>query len=147
MNPNQQESLLLVHLLLLILQPLLFHLLFFLHVLPLLLLNVQPQQEEPQVLEEELEEVLEEVLEEEQTGSRARVVAQLEFLLCKGRQMLSDMMKTGGKVLLTALLGITGRTTSTTVLPLARAKQFHIPAPITRVTSPTMTEHQFHHLR
>lgn len=60
--------------------------------------NAQPQQEEPQVLEEELEEALEEGLEEEQTDSRMRLVAQLEFLLCKGRQMLSDMMKTGGKV-------------------------------------------------
>lgn len=67
------------------------------------------------MLEEDLEEELEELLEEEQTGSRGRLVAQLEFLLCKGRQMLSDMMKTGGKVLLTALLGVTGRRSSTTV--------------------------------
>lgn len=67
------------------------------------------------MLEEDLEEELEELLEDEQTGSGARLVAQLEFLLCKGRQMLSDMMKTGGKVLLTALLGVTGQTSSTTV--------------------------------
>lgn len=70
------------------------------------------------MLEEELEEALEEGLEEEQTDSRMRLMAQLEFLLCKGRQMLSDMMKTGGKVLLTALLGVTGKTSSTTVPPL-----------------------------
>lgn len=56
------------------------------------------------------EELEEEVLEEEQTGSRRRLLVQLEFLLCKGRQLVSDLIKTGGKVLLTALLGVTGRT-------------------------------------
>lgn len=41
-------------------------------------------------------------------GSRNRVLVELEILVCKTRQMVGKMMKTGGKVLLTALLGIAG---------------------------------------
>lgn len=40
--------------------------------------------------------------------SRNKVLVELEALVCKIRQMVGTMMKTGGKVLLTALLGLTG---------------------------------------
>ena len=63
----------------------------------------QPQQEEqPHDLMCEDDSVLGE------EGSRNRVLVELEILVCKTRQMVGKMMKTGGKVLLTALLGITG---------------------------------------
>lgn len=47
--------------------------------------------------------------EEEEECSRNRVLVELELLVCKTRQMVGNTMTTGGKVLLTALLGITGR--------------------------------------
>lgn len=55
----------------------------------------------------------EEEEEEDKKSSRNRLLVELELLVSKIRQMLSDMIKTGGKVLLTVLLGITGRTSST----------------------------------
>ncbi|KAM8730910.1 piezo-type mechanosensitive ion channel component 2-like [Acanthopagrus schlegelii] len=77
--------------------------------------HTQPQQEEQQpeelmfeedsVLGEEEEEKEEE---EEEEGSRNRALVELELLVCKTRQLLGSMMTTGRKVLLTALLGITG---------------------------------------
>ncbi|XP_027137598.1 piezo-type mechanosensitive ion channel component 2 isoform X3 [Larimichthys crocea] len=45
---------------------------------------------------------------EEEEGTRNRVLLELELLVCKTRQMVGNMMTTGGKVLLTALLGLTG---------------------------------------
>lgn len=48
-------------------------------------------------------------LEEEEKGSRNRVLVELELLVCKTRLMVGNTMKTGGKVLLTVLLGITGK--------------------------------------
>ncbi|KAK2859745.1 hypothetical protein Q5P01_004365 [Channa striata] len=46
--------------------------------------------------------------EEEEEGPRRRALVELESLVCKARQMLGNMTTTGGKVLLTALLGLTG---------------------------------------
>lgn len=40
--------------------------------------------------------------------SRSKVLVELEALVCKTRQILGNMMKAGGRVLLTALLGLTG---------------------------------------
>lgn len=70
----------------------------------------QPQQEEqqPEELMFEEDSVLGEE-EEEEEGSRNKVLVELELLVCKTRQMLGSMMTTGRKVLLTALLGITGK--------------------------------------
>ena len=61
--------------------------------------------EEDSVLGEEEEEKEE----EEEEGSRNRALVELELLVCKTRQLLGSMMTTGRKVLLTALLGITGK--------------------------------------
>ena len=73
----------------------------------------QPQQEEqqPEELMFEEDSVLgeEEEEEEQEEGSRNKVLVELELLVCKTRQMLGSMMTTGRKVLLTALLGITGK--------------------------------------
>lgn len=52
---------------------------------------------------------------EEGGGSRNRVVVELELLVCKTRQMVGSMMETGGKVLLTVLLGLTGKRSDSTV--------------------------------
>ncbi|XP_041817254.1 piezo-type mechanosensitive ion channel component 2-like isoform X2 [Chelmon rostratus] len=60
------------------------------------------QQQEELMFEEHGEE------EEEEECSRNRVLVELELLVCKTRQMVGNTMTTGGKVLLTALLGITG---------------------------------------
>lgn len=49
------------------------------------------------------------VVGEDGEGTRNRVLVELESLVCKTRQMVGNMMKAGGKVLLTALLGITGK--------------------------------------
>ena len=46
--------------------------------------------------------------EEVDEGSRNRVLVEVELLVCKTRKMVGNMMTTGGKVLLTALLGLTG---------------------------------------
>lgn len=40
--------------------------------------------------------------------SRNKVLVELESLVCKARQVVGRVMKAGGKVLLTALLGLTG---------------------------------------
>lgn len=40
--------------------------------------------------------------------TRNKVLVELESLVCKTRQMVGNVMKSGGKVLLTALLGLTG---------------------------------------
>ncbi|XP_056869498.1 piezo-type mechanosensitive ion channel component 2-like isoform X1 [Takifugu flavidus] len=45
---------------------------------------------------------------DEEELNRSKILVELESLVCKTRQMLGNMMKTGGKVLLTALLGLTG---------------------------------------
>ncbi|XP_028289056.1 piezo-type mechanosensitive ion channel component 2-like [Parambassis ranga] len=60
-------------------------------------------EEAPSVGQEEKQEEDEEV-----GGSRNRLVVELELLVCKTRQMVGSMMETGGKVLLTVLLGLTG---------------------------------------
>lgn len=46
--------------------------------------------------------------EEEEEDRRNRALVELESLVCKTRQMLGNMTTTGGKVLLTVLLGLTG---------------------------------------
>ncbi|XP_054621092.1 piezo-type mechanosensitive ion channel component 2-like isoform X2 [Dunckerocampus dactyliophorus] len=46
--------------------------------------------------------------EEEEGTKKNRILAELEVLVCKTRIMLANMMTTGGKVLLTVLLGLTG---------------------------------------
>ncbi|KAL6097437.1 uncharacterized protein ACO6RY_12985 [Pungitius sinensis] len=70
--------------------------------------HMQPQQEEE--MQEELmfeeDSVLEE--EEEEEGSRNKVLVEMEILVLKTRKMLGNMTTTGGKVLLTVLLGLTG---------------------------------------
>lgn len=48
------------------------------------------------------------VLGDEEQPNRKKILVELESLVCKTRQMVGTMMKTGGKVLLTALLGLTG---------------------------------------
>ncbi len=53
----------------------------------------------------------EEEEEEEEECSRNRVLVELELLVCKTRQMVGNITTTGGKVLLTALLGLTGKKT------------------------------------
>uniref|UniRef100_A0A3Q3MXJ6 Uncharacterized protein n=1 Tax=Mastacembelus armatus TaxID=205130 RepID=A0A3Q3MXJ6_9TELE len=63
------------------------------------------QQEEELVFEEDS------VLGDEEVGEkvhRNRILVELESLACKIRQMVGNMTTTGGKVLLTALLGLTG---------------------------------------
>lgn len=45
---------------------------------------------------------------DEEELNRSKILVELESLVCKTRQMVGNMMKTGGKVLLTALLGLTG---------------------------------------
>lgn len=45
---------------------------------------------------------------EEEEVRRNRALVELESLVYKTRQMLGNMTTTGGKVLLTALLGLTG---------------------------------------
>ncbi len=47
--------------------------------------------------------------EEEERGRRNKVLAEVELLVCKTKEMVGNMMTTGGKVLLTALLGLTGK--------------------------------------
>lgn len=69
---------------------------------------LQEEEQQPQELMFEEDSVLG-VEEEEEKGNRNRVLVELELLVCKTRQMVGNMMKTGGKVLLTALLGITGK--------------------------------------
>lgn len=49
--------------------------------------------------------------EEEEEGHRNRALVELESLVCKTRQMLGNMTTTGGKVLLTVLLGLAGKRT------------------------------------
>ncbi|KAM9337588.1 piezo-type mechanosensitive ion channel component 2-like [Symphorus nematophorus] len=71
--------------------------------------HTQPQQEEHQAEELMFED--DSVLgdeEEVDEASRNRVLVELELLVCKTREMVGNMMTTGGKVLLTALLGVTG---------------------------------------
>ncbi|XP_045898412.1 piezo-type mechanosensitive ion channel component 2-like [Micropterus dolomieu] len=46
--------------------------------------------------------------EEEEEGGRKRLLVELESLVCKTRQIVGNMTTAGGKVLLTALLGLTG---------------------------------------
>ncbi|XP_074549296.1 piezo-type mechanosensitive ion channel component 2 [Halichoeres trimaculatus] len=81
--------------------------------------NTQPQQEteQQQQQEEELmfeeddvlgEEEEEEVEEGEEGGTRNRVLIELELLISKTREMMGNMTTAGGKVFLTALLGLTG---------------------------------------
>ncbi|XP_049912684.1 piezo-type mechanosensitive ion channel component 2-like [Epinephelus moara] len=76
--------------------------------------HTQPQEDTQQQQEEEQGEELmfedDSVLgdEEEDEGSRNRILVELELLVCKTRQMVGDMTTTGGKVLLTVLLGLTG---------------------------------------
>lgn len=48
------------------------------------------------------------ILGDEEQLNRNKILVELESLVCKTRQMVGNMMKTGGKVLLTALLGLTG---------------------------------------
>ncbi|KAM8823349.1 piezo-type mechanosensitive ion channel component 2-like isoform 3-T4 [Spinachia spinachia] len=45
---------------------------------------------------------------EEEEGSRNRILVEMEILVLKTRTMLGNMTTTGGKVLLTVLLGLTG---------------------------------------
>ncbi|KAI3355619.1 hypothetical protein L3Q82_018446, partial [Scortum barcoo] len=72
-------------------------------------LGLQEQQQEEELMFEEDSELAEEgEEEEEEEGSRNRVLVELEVLVCKSRQMIGTMTTTGGKVLLTALLGLTG---------------------------------------
>ncbi|XP_068604378.1 piezo-type mechanosensitive ion channel component 2-like [Brachionichthys hirsutus] len=73
----------------------------------------QEQQPEEQPEEEPEEEPVfeEESLlgeEQEEEGRRRKVLAELELLVQKTRQLVGNMTTTGGKVLLTVLLGITG---------------------------------------
>ncbi|XP_041670121.1 piezo-type mechanosensitive ion channel component 2-like [Cheilinus undulatus] len=83
--------------------------------------QTQSQQEVPQQQEEEEEEVQqqeEELMfeeasvlseqEEEEGGSRNRVLLELEQLVCKARRIVGNMTATGGRVLLTVLMGVTG---------------------------------------
>ncbi|KAK9527367.1 hypothetical protein VZT92_013937 [Zoarces viviparus] len=75
--------------------------------------HTQPQQEEETQEELMFEEdsVLgqeEEEEEEEEESSRNRVLVELELLMCKTRRMMGNMTTTGGKVLVTVLLGLTG---------------------------------------
>ncbi|XP_062236076.1 piezo-type mechanosensitive ion channel component 2-like isoform X2 [Platichthys flesus] len=58
--------------------------------------------------EEEDDEEDDEEDEEEEGGSRNRILVELESLFCKSRQMIGHMTTTRGKILLTALLGLTG---------------------------------------
>lgn len=81
-------------------------------------LNCVSQQEEQQHEEQQLEELMfeedsvlgeeEREEEEEEEGKTNRVLVELELLVCKTRHMVGNMTTTGGKVLLTALLGLTG---------------------------------------
>lgn len=65
------------------------------------------QQQEEVVLEVASE--LQEEDEEGEEGCRKhKGLIELELLVCKMRQMVGSMTTTGGKILLTALLGITG---------------------------------------
>ncbi|KAF7649909.1 hypothetical protein LDENG_00134260 [Lucifuga dentata] len=64
--------------------------------------HTQPQQEQRHHEEEQQEE------EEEVESSRSRLLLELELLVCRSRKMVGNMMTAGGKVLLTALLGLTG---------------------------------------
>lgn len=69
----------------------------------------QQEEDEGLVFEEDSvlgDEEAEEAEEEERRRNRALV--ELESLVCKTRQMLGNMTTTGGKVLLTVLLGLTG---------------------------------------
>uniref|UniRef100_UPI0037E98014 piezo-type mechanosensitive ion channel component 2-like n=1 Tax=Semicossyphus pulcher TaxID=241346 RepID=UPI0037E98014 len=70
--------------------------------------HMQEQQEENELMFEEDSVLGEEQEEEQQGGSNNRVLVELELLVCKTRKMLGNMTTTGGKVLLTALLGLTG---------------------------------------
>ncbi|XP_069033644.1 piezo-type mechanosensitive ion channel component 2-like [Embiotoca jacksoni] len=75
--------------------------------------HTQPQQEEEEMMFEEAsvlgeEEEEEEEEEEGERGSRNRVLVELELLVCKARKMVGNMTTTGAKVLLTAVLGLTG---------------------------------------
>ncbi|XP_034416405.1 piezo-type mechanosensitive ion channel component 2-like [Cyclopterus lumpus] len=83
--------------------------------------HTQPQQEEEtqeelvfeedSVLgleEEEEDEDEEDEEDEEEEGNRNRVLVELEILMCKTRKMMGNMTTTGGKVLVTVLLGLTG---------------------------------------
>nr|XP_046227093.1 piezo-type mechanosensitive ion channel component 2-like isoform X2 [Scatophagus argus] len=78
--------------------------------------HAQPQQEEQQAEEQRVEEelvfeedsVLSEEEEEHEESGRNRILVELELLVGKTREMVGNMMTTGGKVLLTALLGLTG---------------------------------------
>ncbi|XP_042254704.1 piezo-type mechanosensitive ion channel component 2-like [Thunnus maccoyii] len=65
--------------------------------------SVLGQQEDEEEDEEEEEEE-----EEEEGGSRNRLLVELELLVCKSRKMMGNMTTTGGKILLTVLLGLTG---------------------------------------
>ncbi|KAM3593292.1 uncharacterized protein V6R79_009660 [Siganus canaliculatus] len=67
------------------------------------------QQGEPQQdLVSEDDSMLAEDEEEDEEGSRHKILVELELLVFKARKMVGSMMTTGGKVLLTALLGLTG---------------------------------------
>nr|XP_043885784.1 piezo-type mechanosensitive ion channel component 2 isoform X3 [Solea senegalensis] len=70
-------------------------------------------QQQQQQEEEEFDSVLreEEGPEEEgseEEGSRNRFLVELESLICKTRHFVGNMTTTGGKILMTALLGLTG---------------------------------------
>ncbi|XP_047423768.1 piezo-type mechanosensitive ion channel component 2-like isoform X2 [Mugil cephalus] len=67
--------------------------------------EVQQQQQQEELMFEETSELGEEVLEGD---GRNRILVELESLVFKTRKMIGNMTTTGGKVLLTVLLGFTG---------------------------------------
>jgi len=62
--------------------------------------------EEEDMLEEASE--LQEEENEKEEGSRSRVLLEMEQLICRARKIVGNITTTGGKILLTALLGLTG---------------------------------------
>lgn len=103
----------------------------------------QPQeegQEEEGQLQEDLMFEEDSVLgeeEEEEEGGRKRLLVELESLVCKTRQIVGNMTTAGGKVLLTALLGLTGKQVDryryifcTALLALGHCgSRLHVPRP------------------
>ncbi|XP_072235133.1 piezo-type mechanosensitive ion channel component 2-like [Leuresthes tenuis] len=72
--------------------------------------HTQLQPEEEEVEEDMLEEAseLQEEENEKEEGSRSRVLLEMEQLICRARKIVGNITTTGGKILLTALLGLTG---------------------------------------
>ncbi|KAM7369505.1 hypothetical protein PAMP_010824 [Pampus punctatissimus] len=69
----------------------------------------QPQQEQQEEAQFEEDSVFGQQEDEEEEGdSRNRLLVEMELLVCKSRKIMGNMTTTGGKVLLTVLLGLTG---------------------------------------